>query len=167
MKSAPAQTPATTHPGDEDSLIDDFGLYIGRAMGWPPMAGRLAGVLMLSAAPMTMTELQETLGASKGSVSETTRLLITNGTVHRYKDKGLRHFVYQWRDDAWVGCLRHQRDSTVQLMELAATTLAHAKGLPRAQRARFQEMHDYYVFMVKRIEALLEEYQARWEADHA
>ena len=40
-------------------------------------------------------------------MSETTRLLIANGTVERYKEAGQRHYVYRWRDDAWAGCLQH------------------------------------------------------------
>ena len=78
---------------DGAHLVDDFGLHIGRAMGWPPMAGRAAGVLMLSEKPLTLAELQEALGASKGSASEMTRLLMVNGVVERYKEPGSRQFV--------------------------------------------------------------------------
>lgn len=159
-------TPSAGAAELHDALIDDFGLYVGRAMGWPPVAGRLAGVLMLSEVPMTMTELQKALGVSKGSVSETTRLLITSGTVRRYKPTGSRQFVYQWREDAWVGCLRHVRDQTAQLKELAQKTVDNSAHLPPVQRGRMRDMHDYYVFLVERMETLLVDYQAQWEADH-
>jgi DNA-binding transcriptional regulator GbsR (MarR family) len=153
--------------GVEASLIEDFGLHIGRAMGWPPMAGRAAGVLMLSEKPMTLAQLQAALNASKGSVSEMTRLLITNGTVQRFKEPGRRQFVFRWRDDAWVGCLQHQLRQTTQLLELAESTRARSAYLPAEQRGRLREMHEYYTFMVQRLEALLEEYMVRWEAGHA
>ncbi|MEU6789762.1 hypothetical protein ABZ912_62195 [Nonomuraea angiospora] len=146
--------------GDVNPLIDDFGLRIGRAMGWPPMAGRAAGVLMLSETPMTMDELQAALNASKGSVSETTRLLVVNGTVRRFKEPGSRQYVYEWRDDAWIGCLQHQLEQTIELLALAENARARSADLPDRQRARMSEMHEYYTFMVRQLEALLGEYRA-------
>jgi DNA-binding transcriptional regulator GbsR (MarR family) len=153
--------------GEEHSLIDDFGLHIGRAMGWPPMAGRAAGVLMLSATPMTMAQLQSALDASKGSVSETTRLLMVSGTVQRFKEPGSRQHVYEWRDDAWIGCLQHQLEQTTELLTLAEDAQTRAAGLSERQRARLQEMHEYYTFMVRRLDALLVEYKAFCEAGGA
>lgn len=147
-------------PDDANSLIDDFGLYIGRAMGWPPMAGRAAGVLMLSESPMTMTQLQDALRASKGSMSETTRLLVLSGTVRRFKEPGSRRYVYEWRDDAWIGCLQHQIEGTTDLLALAENAQARDVALPERQRARLRDMHEFYTFMVRRLETLLDEYRA-------
>ncbi|MYV99432.1 hypothetical protein GT354_14275 [Streptomyces sp. SID3343] len=139
-------------------MIEDFGLQVGQAMGWPPMAGRAAGVLMLSESPLTMTQLMSTLGASKGSVSEITRLLITNGTVQRYKPAGSRQFLYRWRSDAWIGCLVHQLEQNVRLRALAERAQAHAQDLPAEQQDRVRHMGDYYGFMVRRLEGLLAEF---------
>ncbi|NGN66091.1 MarR family transcriptional regulator [Streptomyces sp. A7024] len=127
-------------------------------MGWPRMAGRAAGLLMLSEQPLTLTELQEALGASKGSVSEMTRLLIEQGTVERYKPEGRRHFVYRWREDAWAGCLQHLVAATTQLRGLAERAEAQDAGLSAVQRRRLREMREYYRFMVRHLEALLTEY---------
>lgn len=144
----------------QDALVEEFGLHIGRAMGWPRMAGRAAGLLMLSEQPMTLAQLQDALHASKGSVSEMTRLLIANGTVERYKDAGQRHFVYRWRDDAWVGCLQHVISSATQLREFADHVQERGAGMPAAQRERLSQMREYYHFMVARLEPLLPEYTA-------
>ncbi len=143
---------------DSEALIDDFGVHIGGAMGWPRMAGRAAGVLMLSETPMTMPQLQEALDASKGSVSETTRLLVATGTVERLKEKGSRQSVYRWRDDAWVGCLQHQLEQTTELLSLAERASRQGGALPAEQRRRLQAMHEYYTFMVERLTTLLAEY---------
>lgn len=150
--------------GDANALIDDFGLHIGRAMGWPPMAGRAAGVLMLSETPMTMAKLQSALNASKGSISETTRLLVVSGTVRRFKEPGSRQYVYEWRDDAWIGCLQHQLEQTTELLTLAENAQAPGADLPERQRGRLQEMHEYYTFMVRHLEVLLGEYKAARKA---
>uniref|UniRef100_A0AAU3H1K1 Helix-turn-helix domain-containing protein n=1 Tax=Streptomyces sp. NBC_01401 TaxID=2903854 RepID=A0AAU3H1K1_9ACTN len=141
-----------------EALVEDFGMHVGRAMGWPPMAGRAAGLLMLSERPMTLAELQDALGASKGSVSEMTRLLVTNGTVERYKEEGQRHFVYRWRDDAWAGCLQHIVASTAQLRDLADKAQARGAGMSAVQQRRLGEMQEYYRFMVGHLETLLSEY---------
>ncbi|WP_419992973.1 GbsR/MarR family transcriptional regulator [Streptomyces boninensis] len=154
-----AQARNGSEAADHSRLIEDFGLRIGRAMGWPPMAGRLAGILMLSQDPMTLSELQQALGASKGSVSETTRLLITNGTVDRVKRPGVRQAVYEWRGDAWVGCLQHQLDQTQQLLELAEAAQEQGRDLPPVQQTRLRDMRTYYAFMVEQMRRLLDDYK--------
>lgn len=150
-------------PGDANSLIDDFGLRIGNAMGWPPMAGRAAEVLMLSESPMSMGQLQDVLRASKGSMSETTRLLVLSGTVRRFKEPGSRQYAYVWREDAWIGCLQHQIEGTTDLLALAESAQERGAGLPERQRARLRDMHEFYAFMVQRLETLLGEYRASRE----
>ncbi|WP_262380558.1 GbsR/MarR family transcriptional regulator [Nonomuraea sp. PA05] len=145
--------------GDLSPLLDDFGLRIGRAMGWPPMAGRAAGVLMLSSAPLSTAELQSTLEASKGSVSEMTRLLVDSGTVRRFKEPGSRQYVYEWRHDAWIGCLQHMLGQTRELLTLAEHARARGDELPEPQRGRLREMHEYYTFMVRQMEEILQEYR--------
>jgi len=115
---------------------------------------------MLSESPMTMGQLQDVLGASKGSMSETTRLLVLSGTVRRFKEPGSRQYVYEWRDDAWIGCLQHQIEGTTDLLALAESAQARGADLPERQRARLRDMHEFYTFMVQRLETLLGEYAA-------
>ncbi|GAB2831598.1 GbsR/MarR family transcriptional regulator [Streptomyces daliensis] len=145
------ETEAETEDADvHDALVEEFGLHIGRAMGWPRMAGRAAGLLMLSERPMTLAQLQDAPGASKGSVSEITRLLIAHGTVERSKEAGQRHFVYRWRDDAWAGCLQHVVASTARLRDLADDARERGAGMSavrRERRERLDEMRAYYHFV--------------------
>ncbi|WP_344860590.1 hypothetical protein [Amycolatopsis ultiminotia] len=149
-----------THAEGGERLRDDFATVIGQAMGWPPMAGRTAAVLLLSERPMTVQQLQDELGASAGSVSEMTRLLITNGVVHRFKPPGARHFAYEWRQDAWAGCLEHTLRQTTQLRELAHNALRENDEFAGLQRGRLRQMAAYYDFMVARLTLLLEDYRA-------
>lgn len=154
---------AIADTGDTDveaSLVESFGRRIGDAMNWPPMAGRAAGVLMLSDTPLSMSALQEALEASKGSVSETTRLLIDNGVIERFKEPGQRQFVYRWRSDAWIGCLDHQFRATIQLLDFAESVQDEGRTLPDVQRRRLEQMEEYYRFMTDRLRGLLDEYSA-------
>ena len=160
--AALANTGAT---GVNASLVESFGRRIGEAMNWPPMAGRAAGVLMLSDSPLSMTQLQEALEASKGSVSETTRLLIDNGVIERFKEPGQRQFVYRWRSDAWIGCLAHQVQATVQLLDFAESVQEDGRTLPDVQRRRVEQMEQYYRFMTDRLQGLLAEYSELAQSD--
>ncbi|MDN5656551.1 GbsR/MarR family transcriptional regulator [Brevibacterium sandarakinum] len=160
--AALANTGAT---GVNASLVESFGRRIGEAMNWPPMAGRAAGVLMLSDSPLSMPQLQEALEASKGSVSETTRLLIDNGVIERFKEPGQRQFVYRWRSDAWIGCLDHQFRATVQLLDFAESVQEDGRTLPDVQRRRIEQMEEYYRFMTDRLQGLLAEYSELAQSD--
>ncbi|TQM11879.1 GbsR/MarR family transcriptional regulator [Pseudonocardia kunmingensis] len=156
-----------SHLGGDDAaaaaeaVVEDFATVIGQTMGWPRMAGRTAAVLLLSPHPMTVRQLQDEVGASAGSVSEMTRLLVTNGVVRRFKPPGARHFVHEWRPDAWAGCLEHQLRQAEQLRELAHRTEREGTALPELQQTRLREMSVYYDFIVARLGALLEEYDPR------
>lgn len=93
-------------------------------------------------------------------MSETTRLLITDGTDGRYKPAGSRQFVFRRRDDAWVGCPQHQLEQTAQLRALAERAQEPAEGLPSEQHQRVRRMVEYYAFMTQRLEVLLAEFTA-------
>ncbi|MFD0473389.1 hypothetical protein ACFQ0B_37890 [Nonomuraea thailandensis] len=108
---------------------------------------------------MTTAELQSALDASKGSVSEITRLLVDSGTVRRFKEPGSRQYGYEWRHDAWIGCLQHVLEQMKELLALAEHARSRGDELPEPQRGRLHEMHEYYTFMVRHIEAVFEEYR--------
>src|SRR3981189_2727720 len=80
--------------------VENFGIEIGNAMGWPRMAGRVLATLMLHDGPMSMKQLQGTLGASAGAISEMARLLDRNGVVTRVKIPNTRQIGYEYRHDA-------------------------------------------------------------------
>ena len=147
-------------PAPAEALLADFARVIGRTMGWPPVAGRTAGVLMLGAEPMTARQLRDEVGASAGAMSEVTRLLIDNGVVRRFKEPGARHFVYEWRPDAWAGCLEHQVRQVGELRELAHRSAERGAGLPAPAGERIRDMVAYYDVVADRLAALLAEYRA-------
>ena len=158
MPDVPA-APATDASSTEQALTEDFATVIGQTFGWPPLAGRTAAVLLLSEHPMTTGQLQSATGASAGSMSEITRLLITNGVVRRFKQAGARYYAYEWRADAWAGCLEHQLEQTTNLRDLAHRTRASGARLPEPQQDRLRDMASYYDFMVAHLTELLRVYR--------
>jgi DNA-binding Lrp family transcriptional regulator len=133
--------------GRAPDTVEQFGIEIGSAMGWPRMAGRVFATLMLHDGPLSMKELQKALGASAGAISEMTRLLDANGVVTRVKIPGTRQTGYAYRDDAWMGCLEHQLAIATQLLGLAESS----SRTPEAQAAhtawRFADMRAYYTLV--------------------
>ncbi|MCX5999189.1 MAG: MarR family transcriptional regulator [Chloroflexi bacterium] len=68
---------------EEERFIEDVGLYVER-YGLSRMAGRVLGWLLIcDPAQQSMEDLSRTLGASKGSISTVTRILIQIGLIER------------------------------------------------------------------------------------
>lgn len=143
---------------DEEPVLQEFAPTIARVMGWPPMWGRMLGVLMLSAEAMTADEIRASTGASAGSVSEGTRALIDAGVIERVRSGGKsRKRYYQWRHDAWVGCALHQLTSARELLELAQRSKGKADALNDNQQERIRRMVEYYDLMFTRFSSVADE----------
>src|SRR5215217_2912648 len=75
--------------------VEEFGLLFGQ-FGLSRMLGRVLGVLMISDPPeRSAEELAEALGASRGSISQTTRSLIQMGLVQRWSRPGERKHYFR------------------------------------------------------------------------
>jgi hypothetical protein len=74
--------------------INVFGA-IAAAEGLPSIAGRIAGLLYLSSAPVAFSTLVSELGASRGSISTNTRLLIALGVIERVVSPPKREHSFQ------------------------------------------------------------------------
>lgn len=141
--------------------VERFGVEVGAAMGWPRMAGRVFATLMLHDGPMSMKELRAALGASAGAISETTRLLAANGVVTRVKLPGGRQTGYEYRHDAWLGCLRHQIDIVTRLLRLAESSGAAPEAQAAHTAERFADMRAYYTLVSSMFRAAEAEFTAR------
>lgn len=146
-----SQTPAATR------TVERFGSEISIAMGWPPTAGRILGTLMLHRDAMSMKELQETLDASAGAVSECARLLDECGVVQRVKMPSSRQIGYVYRQDAWLGCLQHEIDVVDRLLRLATSSRNEIECPDSFASARFEDMRTYYSLVSARLGAVHEE----------
>ena len=78
-----------------------FGDAAGRSGVLSELAGKLYGALYISAGPLSLDELCETVGASKGNVSVQVRELLDLGMVRRVPvGSGRRHY-YEAATDLW------------------------------------------------------------------
>jgi DNA-binding transcriptional regulator GbsR (MarR family) len=152
------------HKLEERHFVEDFSLYFEQ-MGYPRMAGRILGWLLICEPPVQSAgELADVLGASKGSLSTMTRLLIQVGLVERAGLPGSRRDYFRIKPGAWPRLIRAQMQSMIglhQMVErgLAMLTVAEGRGPESTQRLR--EAHDLYAFLERELPALL----SRWQEE--
>ena len=79
-------------PRDEELIFaDHVGRFYARHHGFPPMAGRLLGYLMICDPPQqTIDELSDALMASRSAITSAVKLLETTGLVVRTRRAGER-----------------------------------------------------------------------------
>ena len=137
-------------------FIEDFGLYM-EFEGVPRMAGRILGWLLICHPEhQTSGQLAEVAGASKASVSTTTRLLIQMGLVVRVSLPGERRDYFRIRPNAITSLMRSSMARIQAGRVLAERGLALVEGDP----SRLTDWRDLYVFFERELPPLIE----RWEA---
>jgi DNA-binding transcriptional regulator GbsR (MarR family) len=143
---------------DVRQFIEDMGIRYEEE-GFPPMAGRLAGWLLLCDPPhQTAGELADVLGASLGSISGMTRLLIQCGMVERVGVPGQRTACYRIKTGAASEIMSSWLEKTRALRELLDRGLEMAAGTPAA-RTRLQDQRDFHVFIERELPPLLEKWK--------
>lgn len=120
----------------------------------PRIAGRLFGLLLIEAEPLSFNELAERLQVSRGSVSTNARMLADFGLIERVGKPGDRHDYYRlppnglsnvfrkqlerlWWADSFYRSIEarlpaHRRKSKQRLLEIATFTRKAAEGLERS-----------------------------------
>ena len=146
----------------ERSFIEEVGVVFEQT-GIPRMAGRLFGWLLISDPPyQSPSQLAEVLGASKGSISTSIRLLAQMGLVERYVIPGSRHDHFRLPEDAVKKIIRHGLEQEIKMFRsLAERGLELTKAIPAKRKAWLKEIQSRYSYLEKEFPALLEKYDAR------
>ena len=120
---------------EERHFVEDFGLYFEQ-MGYPRMAGRILGWLLICDPPsQSAGELAEVLAASKGSLSTMTRLLIQVGLIERVGLPGQRRDYFRIKPGAWPQLIRSQMQSMTGLHQMVERGLTMLSGRDPARRS--------------------------------
>lgn len=144
----------------QPQVIEDFGLAF-EDQGMPRMAGRILGRLLMSDPPhQSMNQLVETLGASRGSVSSMTRLLIDRGVIERLSLPGERYDYFRIRTGSMAEIFREHTQRSIIPLRLLERAMAAADDRSVDGLARLREARDFLVFMQRELPALL----GRWYA---
>lgn len=156
--------PRTTLDPRERAFVEDFGIFFEQ-MDSPRMAGRIVGRLLVAEPPeQSSAQLMRYLGASKGSISTMSRLLIERGLIERVGIPGERIDHFRLRADGFARLTEAQLRQTAAIREL----LGRALGLPAAQRSavrrRIEAVDDFYAFFHRELLAALERFEPRASA---
>ena len=117
-------------------------------LGLPRMAGRVIGwLLVCEPAHQSLTELAETLQASKASISTSTRMLVQFGVIEKVSLPGDRRDYVRIKPEAWSQAMQKFERETRMVLELARDGLAILGEAPRERRERLEELHDVYDFL--------------------
>jgi DNA-binding transcriptional regulator GbsR (MarR family) len=144
------------HHLERRHFIEDIGLFFEQ-MGMPRMAGRILGVLLISDPPaQSITEIAQTLKASKSSISIMARLLVENGLIERVASPLPRRDYYRFKPGGWILYMRQWLGLMSALHQIAERGLSLMSEEPIESRERLLEAHDLFSLVEERFPALLE-----------
>jgi len=144
--------------GPIQRYIEDVALFL-EEQGLPRIAGRIVGLLLTCDPPhRSAGQLAQELGASKGSISTMTRLLVESGTLERTSLPGGRTTYFALRPDSLERKLERRLAATVAFRPLAERGLKLLAGQPRERTARLRLVRAMYAFMEQEMSLML----ARW-----
>ena len=127
--------------------------------GFPRIAGRIMGFLLLHEGPYTLDELAEELQISKTSASTNARLLEQHGIIERVVKAGDRRDFYHLGENHWERMFdvirkRMQRFQTVLDETIEALPANETYG-----RRRLREAQRFHAFVLDAIETRIEEWR--------
>jgi len=141
-------------------FVEQMGVLFSRA-GGTPMLGRMLGYLMVCVPEVqSAQQLAEGLSASAGSVSTSARQLVQMEMVERVGVPGSRAAHYRLRSDGWTAITRAKLGWMPVMLEAAERGSELMADRTPEQRKRIEEFRDFYRFMVARMPALLDEWEA-------
>jgi DNA-binding transcriptional regulator GbsR (MarR family) len=148
----------TTHTraaSEEDRIsrfIESMGL-LTEAEGFPRIAGRLFGLLLLTPGDLSLDEIADRLGVSKASVSNDARRLQQMGFVERRGRPGDRRDYYAIAPNAFACSLEMRLERMHKFHKLLET--AHELSDDEEVRARLHQLETAYELTVRTLREVL------------
>jgi DNA-binding transcriptional regulator GbsR (MarR family) len=140
---------------EEKHFIEDIGLFFEQ-MGMPRMAGRILGVLLVSEpAAQSITDIAQTLQASKSSISIMSRLLVENGLIERVASPLPRRDYYRFKSGGWILYMRHWMALWSALHQIAERGITLLNGKTAVDKERLMEAHDLFSLMEEQMPSML------------
>ena len=132
---------------DKLEFVEQMGsLY--EQFGAPPMAGRVAGWLMICEPELqTAAQLAEILRASKGSISTMTRYLLQLQTIERIKKPGERAAYFRFARRPMSEVMARRQAMFAQVEKLTERGLELLDGTSAERREPLAQLHEFHVFM--------------------
>lgn len=137
-------------PG-ESHFVEEMGQFLA-SLGMTPMAGRMWGWLLIcEPEEQTAADIADALGASRGAISGTARILANAGLVRRMTRRGDRREYFSAPPEALDSMLGSAAAMYRQMRQIAERGLAATADRPPEARARLQEFHDVMGFVEQEV----------------
>jgi len=141
-----------------NALVEEFGnLY--EDYGLPRLKGLLVGLLVGHAEPLSLDDMAEKLGRSKGPISQAIRELALAGMVRKATGEQTRRDYYVADPDLFLNNFRRNMRTVARnrsTAEFFLDALGRLEQEPPGVRAQMEKMQAFY--------ALMEGFYARFEA---
>jgi DNA-binding MarR family transcriptional regulator len=149
-----------TVPTDlELQFVEDVALYFERSAGMPRMTGRILGFLMICDPPeQSAVAIAEALGASKASVSTSTRMLLQAGLIEVVAKPGQRRDFFRMSDEGIEHSIRQQMETVPPFLALLRRGEAILATAPPPRRRRIENAIHLYSWMDSDLRLLFEQY---------
>ena len=153
-------TPDENHHYAE--FIDGFAHLMAAQRGMPLVGGRIfAYLLVCEPAEQTAAQIAEGVGATLGTVSSMTRLLLSARLIERVRRRGERSAVYLIAPDAMGSITRATLEATRFARQMTDRGLTLMADRTPAARARLQDLREVYLIFEESIPPLLESWEKR------
>ncbi len=122
---------------------------IAHFWGLPKAVGSIYGAIYLSPTPLTLDELVEQVGISKGAVSTNVRSLERLGMIHKHFKVGDRKDYYDAETDFWKiikGILREREKNE---FDVALRTVSASLEMLQEANLKSSELADFYRERIK------------------
>lgn len=126
--------------------------------GFPRIAGRILGLLVVEEEPASLDEMVDKLHVSKGSISTNVRMLERLAIVERVSSPGGRRDYYRLSEDPWENIFALARRRLKNVLAVVVEGLDRLPKERRVGRRRLEEWRDFYAFLLDDLERKVE----RW-----
>ena len=130
--------------------------------GLPLIAGRLLGWLLIcEPAEQSSGQLATELGASKGSISTNTRMLMQMDLVEKVAVPGARSTYFRVRSGAWEEIMEQQLRQLTTFRVLLDDGVQMLGEASAERRCRLEDTRDFYAFMERELPQMLQHWRDR------
>lgn len=132
--------------------------------GFPRIAGRLFGLLLLTPDPLSLDDLADHLGVTKASISVNVRLIEQKGVVERIGMPGDRRDYYRIAEDVVERAMKQRVARITQFQAAIGTVLAATKTRRGSATERLEQMDEGFRFLLENTNRALAEWRERSQA---
>ena len=143
---------------DQRSYVEEIGVFFER-FGLARMVGRVMGVLLIRSQEHSAGELADLLQASRGSISQATRVLVEWGLVKRSSRPGERKDYFSIRPGAWSEVMRREIGWIGEFRELAARGLVVADPDGEGDQEGLKEMLGFFSYLEREYPMIIDRWQ--------